>query len=116
MQRISVRLPKDISQLQLSTFLKSKHFSALKKTKRRGIPFNDSALKKLEEFAEKNGEKINGKLQPIALSAALTQATIHLLLESIGKHQRKVEELERENLKLKTTIETLIKRVKGRSF
>jgi hypothetical protein len=112
MQRISVRLPKDISQLQLSTFLKSKHFSALKKTKRRGIPFNDSTLKKLEEFAEKNGEKINGKLQPISLSAALTQATIHLLLDGIGKQQQKVEELEKKNLKLKNTLETLIKRLR----
>jgi hypothetical protein len=112
MQRISVRLPKDISQLQLSTFLKSRHFSALKKTKRRGIPFNDSTLKKLEEFAEKNGEKKKGELQPIALSAALTQATIHLLLEDIGKQQRKIEELEKQNLKLDTTLKTLIRRLR----
>jgi hypothetical protein len=112
MQRISVRLPKDISQLQLSTFLKSNHFSALKKTKRRGIPFNDSTLKKLQEFAEKNGEKKNEKLQPISLSAALTQATIHLLLESIEKQQRKVEELEKQNLKLETTLKTLIRRLR----
>jgi hypothetical protein len=111
MQRISVRLPKDISQLQVNTFLKSKYFTALKKTKRRGIPVNDTVLKKLEEFAKKNAEKINGKLQPISLSAALTQATIYLLLDSIGKQQQKVEELEKENLKLKTTLETLLKRV-----
>ena len=116
MQRISVRLPKDISQLQVNTFLKSKYFSALKKTKRRGILIQDTALKKLEEFAERNAEKKNRELQPIALSAVLTQATIHLLLESIGKQQQKVGELEKENLKLKTTLETLLKRVKGRSF
>ena len=112
MQRISVRLPKDISQLELNAFLKSKCFTALKKTKRRGILIRDTALKRLEEFAEKNAEKKNGELQPIALSTALTQATIHLLLDSIGKQQQKVEELEKENLKLKTTLETLIKRLR----
>ncbi len=112
MQRISVRLPKDISQLQLNTFLKSKYFSTLKKTTRRGILIQDTALKRLEEFAEKNAEKKGGELQPIALSAALTQATIHLLLDSIGKQQQKVEELKKENLKLKNTLETLFKRLR----
>jgi hypothetical protein len=42
----------------------------------------------------------------------LTQATIYLLLDSIGKQQQKVEELEKENLKLKATLETLIKRLR----
>jgi hypothetical protein len=112
MQRISVRLPKDISQLQLNTFLKSRYFSALEKTKRRGIFVNDTALKKLEEFAQKNAEKKNGELQPIALSAALTQATIHLLLDSIEKQQQKIGELEKKNLKLQNTLETLFKRLR----